>query len=202
MTHLMTSNRPAIVSRKTKETEIDARLLLDGTGKARIDTGIGFFDHMLEALVKHASIDLDLTAKGDLHVDMHHTVEDTGIVIGQAVREALGDFAGITRFGHAYVPMDETLSRAAIDLCKRPYLVWRVQFQRDKIGEMDTELFKEFFHALAGNGGMCLHVENLYGENSHHIIESCFKASARALRAAIAIDPALAGGPASTKGSL
>ena len=202
MTQAMTSTRSATLSRKTKETEIEARLNLDGRGEGRIETGIGFFDHMLEALVKHAAIDLDLTARGDLHVDMHHTVEDTGIVIGQAIREALGDFAGITRFGHAYVPMDETLSRAAVDLCKRPYLVWKVEFRRDKIGEMDTELFKEFFHALAGNGGMCLHVENLYGENSHHIIESCFKATARALRAAIAVDARLGGAPASTKGSL
>ncbi len=198
----MTSPRQAEVSRKTKETDIHARLLLDGSGTASIETGIGFFDHMLEALTRHAAIDLELRATGDLHIDMHHTVEDTGIVIGQAIRQALGDFAGITRFGHAYVPMDETLSRAAIDLCKRPYLVWQVNFQRDKIGDMDTELFKEFFHALAGNGGMCLHVENLYGENSHHIIESCFKATARALRAAIATDARLAGAPASTKGSL
>jgi imidazoleglycerol-phosphate dehydratase len=198
----MTSSRQAEVSRKTKETDIQARLLLDGSGTASIETGIGFFDHMLDALTRHASFDLELETKGDLHIDMHHTVEDTGIVIGQAIREALGDFAGITRFGHAYVPMDETLSRAAIDLCKRPYLVWQVKFQRDKIGDMDTELFKEFFHALAGNGGMCLHVENLYGENSHHIIESCFKATARALRAAIATDARLAGAPASTKGSL
>ena len=202
MTQPMTSTRSATLSRKTKETEIEARLNLDGRGEGRIETGIGFFDHMLEALVKHTAIDLDLTARGDLHVDMHHTVEDTGIVIGRAIREALGDFAGITRFGHAYVPMDETLSRAAVDLCKRPYLVWKVEFRRDKIGEMDTELFKEFFHALAGNGGMCLHVENLYGENSHHIIESCFKATARALRAAIAVDARLGGAPASTKGSL
>jgi imidazoleglycerol-phosphate dehydratase len=127
---------------------------------------------------------------GDLHIDMHHSVEDTGIVIGQAILKALGDFAGITRFGTAYIPMDETLSRASLDLCKRPYLVWKVQFTRDKIGEMDTELFKEFFHALAGNGGMCLHVENLYGENCHHIAESCFKATARALRAAVDGRPA------------
>ena len=169
---------------------------------AKLETGIGFFDHMLESLTKHSGIDLTVKTIGDLHIDMHHTVEDTGIVIGQAIKQALGDFAGITRFGHAYIPMDETLSRAAIDLCKRPYLVWKVSFLRDKIGEMDTELFKEFFHALAGNGGMCLHVENLYGENNHHIAESCFKATARALRQAIAIDPRLQGQAASTKGSL
>ncbi|NBC19442.1 MAG: imidazoleglycerol-phosphate dehydratase HisB [Alphaproteobacteria bacterium] len=198
----MPDTRQAEVSRKTKETEIQLQLCLDGQGNASIDTGIGFFDHMLEALAKHSAMDIDLVARGDLHVDMHHTVEDTGIVLGTAIRQALGDFAGITRFGHAYVPMDETLSRAAIDLCKRPYLVWHVGFRRDKIGEMDTELFKEFFHALAGNGGMCLHVENLYGENSHHIIESSFKATARALRMAVAPDDRLAGAPASTKGSL
>lgn len=196
------ATRHARVNRKTKETDIRVELDLDGTGRADIETGIGFFDHMLESFAKHSAIDLMVRTEGDLHIDMHHTVEDTGIVIGQAIREALGDFAGITRFGSAYVPMDETLSRAAIDLCKRPYLVWRVSFQRDKIGEMDTELFKEFFHALAGNGGMCLHVENLYGENSHHIAESCFKATARALRAAVTPDERLGGQPASTKGVL
>ncbi len=194
--------RSAQISRNTKETSIAATLALDGAGAADIATGIGFFDHMLESFTKHSMFDLSLKAEGDLHIDMHHTVEDTGIVIGAAIRKALGDFAGIARFGHAYVPMDETLSRAAIDLCKRPYLVWNVGFSRDKIGEMDTELFKEFFAALAGNGGMCLHIENLYGENSHHIAESCFKATARALRAAVAVDPRLGGAPASTKGSL
>ena len=195
-------SRTADIHRKTKETDVSVKIDLDGSGKADLATGIGFFDHMLESLTKHSGIDLTVKTIGDLHVDMHHTVEDTGIVIGQAIKQALGDFAGITRFGHAYIPMDETLSRAAIDLCKRPYLVWNVAFARDKIGEMDTELFKEFFHAFAGNGGMCLHVENIYGENSHHIIESCFKATARALRTAIAIDPRLQGKPASTKGSL
>ena len=198
----MNNNRSANVNRTTKETDITVTLHLDGTGKADIETGIGFFDHMLESFAKHSAIDLTVRCKGDLHIDMHHSVEDTGIVIGKALTQALGDFAGITRFGHAYLPMDETLSRAAIDLCKRPYLVWKVDFSRDKIGEMDTELFKEFFHALAGNGGMCLHIETLYGENCHHIAESCFKATARALRAAIAIDPRLGGAPASTKGSL
>ncbi|MEO0983102.1 MAG: imidazoleglycerol-phosphate dehydratase HisB [Pseudomonadota bacterium] len=198
----MSTARTAEISRETKETKIALRIDLDGQGRSSIETGVGFFDHMLESFAKHAFIDLDLKTAGDLHVDMHHTVEDTGIVLGQAMKQALGDFAGITRFGHAYIPMDETLSRAAIDLCKRPYLVWKVSFARDKIGEMDTELFKEFFHAFAGNGGMCLHVENLYGENSHHIIESCFKATARALRMAITPDTRLAGAPASTKGLL
>ena len=195
-------SRIAEINRKTRETDVSVSLDLDGSGKSDLITGIGFFDHMLESLTKHSGIDLTVNTIGDLHVDMHHTVEDTGIVIGQAIKQALGDFAGITRFGHAYIPMDETLSRASIDLCKRPYLVWKVDFARDKIGDMDTELFKEFFHALAGNGGMCLHVENIYGENSHHIIESCFKATARALRTAIALDPRLKGGAASTKGSL
>ena len=198
----MTAKRTATVNRTTKETDISVTLDLDGTGTADIETGIGFFDHMLESFAKHSGIDLVVRCKGDLHIDMHHSVEDTGIVIGKALTQALGDFAGITRFGHAYLPMDETLSRAAIDLCKRPYLVWKVELTRDKIGEMDTELFKEFFHALAGNGGMCLHIETLYGENCHHIAESCFKATARALRAAVAIDPRLGGAPASTKGSL
>ena len=195
-------DRTATITRKTKETDITVTLNLDGSGKTDIETGIGFFDHMLDALGRHSFIDLTVRTKGDLHIDGHHTVEDTGIVIGQALKQALGDFSGITRFGHAYLPMDETLSRAAIDLCKRPYTMWRVDFSRDKIGEMDTELFREFFHALAGNGGMCLHVENLYGENCHHIAESCFKAVARALRMAVAPDAALRGAAASTKGSL
>ena len=195
-------SRTAEIDRKTRETDVSVKLNLDGSGKSDLDTGIGFFDHMLESLTKHSGMDLTVKTIGDLHVDMHHTVEDTGIVIGQAIKQALGDFAGITRFGHAYIPMDETLSRASLDLCKRPYLVRKVDFVRDKVGDMDTELFKEFFHALAGNGGMCLHVENIYGENSHHIIESCFKATARALRTAIALDPRLKGGVASTKGSL
>ena len=198
----MTTNRTATVTRTTKETDISVTVDLDGTGKSDIETGIGFFDHMLEAFSKHSAIDLTVRCKGDLHIDMHHSVEDTGIVIGQAIKDALGDFAGINRFGHAYIPMDETLSRASVDLCKRPYLVWKVDFRRDKIGDMDTELFKEFFHALAGNGGMCLHIENLYGENNHHIAESCFKAAARALRMAVTPDERLGGKPASTKGSL
>lgn len=194
--------RTASIKRATKETHISVSLNLDGTGKAEIVTGIGFFDHMLESLAKHSLIDLNVHTKGDLHIDMHHSVEDTGIVIGQALKAALGDFGGIGRFGHAYIPMDETLSRASIDLSNRPYLIWNVHFERDKVGEMDTELFKEFFHALAHHGGLCLHVENLYGVNTHHIIESCFKAVARALRVACAPDPRLGGGVASTKGVL
>jgi len=196
------TDRTAKISRKTKETDITVTVNLDGTGKTDISTGIGFFDHMLDALGRHSFIDLKVKADGDLHIDGHHTVEDTGIVVGQAIKKALGDFAGIARYGHAYLPMDETLSRAAVDLCKRPYFIWKVDFARDKIGDMDTELFKEFFQALAGNGGMCLHIENLYGENNHHIAESCFKAVARSLRMAVAPDEKLAGAPASTKGSL
>lgn len=198
----MTDHRTATVTRTTRETDITVTVDLDGTGKSDIETGVGFFDHMLDSLSRHSFIDLSVKTKGDLHIDAHHTVEDTGIVIGQAIMQALGDFAGINRFGHAYIPMDETLSRASIDLCKRPYLVWKVDFRRDKIGDIDTELFKEFFHALAGNGGMCLHIENIYGENNHHIAESCFKATARALRMAVTPDPRLQGKPASTKGSL
>lgn len=198
----MTNSRTSEKLRKTRETEIEMSINLDGLGTSAISTGIGFFDHMLESFSKHSAIDLNVKVSGDLHVDMHHTVEDTGIVLGNCINEALGNFAGIHRFGHAYIPMDETLSRAAVDLCKRPFLVWNVEFERDKIGQMDTELFPEFFRALAFNGGFCLHVENLYGENSHHIIESCFKATARALRKAIEIDPKLGSAPASTKGTL
>ena len=198
----MTEPRTASVSRKTKETDIEVSINLDGTGKADINTGIGFFDHMLESFAKHSAIDLKVKTVGDLHIDMHHSVEDTGIVMGEALVKALGDFGGITRFGHAYLPMDETLSRAAIDLCRRPYFIWKVEFKRDKIGEMDTELFKEFFQAFATRGGMCLHLENLYGENQHHIAESLFKALARALRMAVTPDERLKGAPASTKGSL
>ncbi|GAB4528517.1 MAG: imidazoleglycerol-phosphate dehydratase HisB [Amphiplicatus sp.] len=194
--------RAATIERKTRETEIFVALEIDGTGEYDIETGIGFFDHMLAAFAKHAGLDLKVRAEGDLHVDMHHTVEDTGIVIGQALAKALGDCAGIRRFGAAYIPMDETLSRAAVDVSKRPYLVWKVALPRPKIGEMDTELFKEWFHALAMNGGLTLHVENLYGENTHHIVESCFKATARALREAAEIDPRADNAPPSTKGVL
>ena len=194
--------RTAEIYRETTETRIKVSVDLDGNGKSDIRTGVGFFDHMLESFAKHSAINLTVEAEGDLHIDQHHTVEDTGIVIGQAIAKALGDFKGITRFGHAYIPMDETLSRAALDLCNRPYLIWKVSFSRDKIGDMDTELFKEFFHAFAMNSGGCVHVENLYGENCHHIIESCFKALARALRQAISADPVYAGVAVSTKGSL
>jgi imidazoleglycerol-phosphate dehydratase len=194
--------RTGKIERATKETKIEARLDLDGEGRAEIETGIGFFDHMLESFAKHSGIDLTLKAKGDLHVDMHHTVEDCGIVLGAAVKEALGELKGIRRFGHAYIPMDETLSRASIDICNRPYLVWRVNLVRPKLGEMDTELFKEWFHAFAMNSGACVHIENLYGENTHHIVESCYKALARALRDAVSVDPRAMNAAPSTKGSL
>ncbi len=194
--------RAATIERKTRETEIFVAMELDGSGDYDIETGIGFFDHMLEAFAKHSMIDLKIRAEGDLHIDMHHTVEDVGIVMGQAAAKALGDCAGISRFGQAYIAMDEALSRAVIDISKRPYLVWNVNFSRPKIGEMDTELFKEWFHAFATNAGACLHVENLYGANSHHIVESCFKATARAFRAAVEADPRAGGGAPSTKGML
>jgi imidazoleglycerol-phosphate dehydratase len=194
--------RKGQVKRTTRETDIAVELDLDGTGRASIETGIGFFDHMLESFAKHGGLDLTVKAKGDLHVDMHHTVEDVGIAIGTAVKQALGDLKGVRRFGHAYIPMDETLSRVAIDLSNRPYLIWRVAIARPKLGEMDTELFKEWFHAFAMNSGACLHVETLYGENTHHIVESCYKALARALRAAVEIDPRAGGQAASTKGVL
>ena len=194
--------RAATVERKTRETEIFVALEIDGAGEYDIETGIGFFDHMLEAFAKHSMINLKIRAEGDLHIDMHHTVEDVGIVLGQAFAKALGDYAGLRRFSHAYVPMDEALSRASVDFARRPYLIWNVAFARDKVGEMDTELFKEWFQALAMNSGACLHVENLYGENSHHIVESCFKATARAFRDALEIDPRSDGGAPSTKGVL
>jgi len=194
--------RTAEVQRVTKETTIRTRLDLDGTGKSAISTGIGFFDHMLESFARHGGFDLEIETRGDLHIDMHHTVEDTGIVLGQALRQALNGFNGIRRFGHAYIPMDETLTRCAVDLSNRPYLVWRVAFSRPKVGDMDTELFKEFHHALAMNAGACVHLETLYGENSHHIAESGFKALSRALRAAVEIDPKTAGAAPSTKGTL
>ena len=195
-------SRTADVRRDTKETQIRVRLDLDGTGRSTVSTGVGFFDHMLESFARHGAFDIEVETRGDLHIDMHHTVEDTGIVLGQAFREALDGFKGIRRFGHAYVPMDETLTRCAIDLSNRPYLVWRVEFRRPKVGEMDTELFKEFHHAFAMNLGACLHLETLYGENSHHIAESGFKAVARALRDAVEIDPRTGGAAPSTKGVL
>jgi imidazoleglycerol-phosphate dehydratase len=194
--------RSATVERKTRETEIKISLELDGSGTYDIETGIGFLDHMLESFAKHAAIDLKVRAKGDIHIDFHHTTEDTAIAIGLGIAKALGDRAGIRRFGHALIPMDEALTRCAIDVSARPYLIWKVNFTRPKLGEMDTELFKEWFHALAQNAGLTLHVENLYGDNNHHIVESCYKACAQALRDAIAIDPRNAGKIPSVKGSL
>jgi imidazoleglycerol-phosphate dehydratase len=194
--------RKVALERKTKETAISAEVNLDGSGAFDIATGVGFLDHMLEQLSRHSLIDIRLKAKGDLHIDAHHTTEDSGIVLGQAVAQALGDKKGITRYASIDLPMDETLTRVAIDISGRPYLIWRVKFSSPKIGEMDTELFREWFHAFAQNAGITLHVENLYGENSHHIAETCYKGLARALRAAIAIDPALKGELPSTKGML
>ncbi len=195
-------SRAAEAERDTKETRIRVRLDLDGTGASKISTGIGFFDHMLDSFARHGGFDIELVAKGDLHIDMHHTVEDTGIVIGQAFHRALDGFKGVRRFGHAYIPMDETLTRCAVDLSNRPYLIWRVKFSRPKVGEMDTELFKEFHHAFAMHAGACVHLETLYGDNSHHIAESGFKALARALRDAVEPDPKAQGQAPSTKGVL
>ena len=194
--------RAAKVERNTKETRITAEVALDGSGESAVATGIGFLDHMLDQLSRHSLIDLRLTAKGDLHIDYHHTTEDTGIVIGQALSQALGDRRGIMRYGEATIPMDETLTRVALDASNRPYLIWKVAFSRPKLGEMDTELFKEWFQAFAQHGGLTLHIENLYGDNNHHIVESCFKGVARALRQAIAIDPRKADAVPSTKGVL
>jgi imidazoleglycerol-phosphate dehydratase len=196
------SHRTADMARDTKETQIRVALDLDGTGVSKIATGVGFFDHMLESFARHGGFDLQVETRGDLHIDMHHTVEDTGIVIGQAFKQALDGFKGVRRFGHAYVPMDETLTRCAVDLSNRPYLVWKVEFPREKVGGMDTELFKEFHHAFAMNAGACVHLETLYGENSHHIAESGFKALARALRTAVELDPKTGGAAPSTKGVL
>jgi imidazoleglycerol-phosphate dehydratase len=198
----MAAPRTAEVVRETKETHIRVTIDLDGTGKAQVSTGIGFFDHMLDSFARHGGFDLTVEAKGDLHIDFHHTVEDVGIVLGQAVAKALDGFKGIRRFGHAYIPMDETLSRCAIDLSNRPYLIWKVQFSRPKIGDFDTELFKEFHQAFAMNAGACVHLECLYGDNNHHIAESGFKALARALRVAVELDPKTQGQAASTKGVL
>ena len=194
--------RIAEVERTTRETRIHARVDLDGAGRASIRTGIGFLDHMLDQLSRHSLIDIDLEAKGDLHIDQHHTTEDSGYVVGEAIARALGDRAGIGRWGEAMVPMDETLTRVALDASNRPYLIWKVKLSKPKLGEMDSELFKEWFQAFAQSAGVTLHVENLYGENNHHIIESCFKGLARALRQAVAIDPRRAGVVPSTKGVL
>ena len=194
--------RTAIVERNTRETEIFVSVDLDGTGEYDVDTGIGFLDHMLESFSKHSLIDLKVRAQGDLHIDFHHTTEDTGIVIGQAVAKALGELTGIRRFAHAEVPMDEACARVALDVSVRPYLVWKVDIKAQKLGEMDTELFKEWFQAFAMAAGLTLHVECLYGDNAHHIVESCFKALARALRGAIEIDPRRVDEVPSTKGVL
>lgn len=194
--------RKGAISRKTKETEIEVCVDLDGTGLARIATGIGFFDHMLEQLARHSLIDIEISAKGDLHIDQHHTVEDTGIALGQAVRQALGDRAGIARFADAILPMDETLTRVVVDISGRPFLVFRTEFRRERIGAFDTELVREFFQAFATHARMNIHVETLYGENAHHVAESSFKGLARALRAAVAIDERQKGAIPSTKGSL
>jgi imidazoleglycerol-phosphate dehydratase len=194
--------RKGQIERRTKETEIAVEVNLDGQGRSEISTGIGFLDHMLDQLARHSLIDLKCKAKGDLYIDYHHTTEDTGIAIGQAVSQALGERVGINRYGEATIPMDETLTRVALDASNRAYLIWKVTFSRDKLGEMDTELFKEWFQAFAQNAGLTLHVENLYGENNHHIVESCFKALARALRHAIEIDPRKSDSVPSTKGTL
>jgi imidazoleglycerol-phosphate dehydratase len=195
-------NRTGTVDRKTKETQISVAVDLDGSGRSQIATGIGFLDHMLDQLSRHSLMDLKVEAKGDLHIDFHHTTEDTGICIGEAVAKALGDRTGIRRWGEATVPMDETLTRVALDASNRPYLIWKVTFSKPKLGEMDTELFKEWFQAFAQNAGLTLHIENLYGENNHHIVESCFKGLARALRQAIEIDPRKSDAIPSTKGVL
>ena len=194
--------RTASIARDTKETRISATINLDGSGRYDVQTGIGFLDHMLEQLSRHSLIDITLRAEGDLHIDYHHTTEDSGIVLGQALAQALGERRGIQRYGSALIPMDETLTRVALDVSNRPYLIWKVDFTRDKLGDFDTELFKEWFQAFAFNGGLTLHVENLYGTNNHHIIESSFKALARALRQAIEIDPRKADAVPSTKGTL
>ena len=194
--------RTAEIIRKTNETDIVVSINLDGTGTHDIETGIGFFDHMLDQLARHSLIDIRVRAKGDLHIDFHHTVEDVGIALGQALHKALGDKLGIGRYASCNLVMDESQTRAALDISGRPYLVWKVMFDRDKVGEMDTELFREFFQAFATNAGITLHLETLSGENNHHIAETCFKAVARALREAIEIDPRLAGRIPSTKGLL
>ncbi len=194
--------RKGAVARRTKETNIEVGLDLDGTGVSDISTGVGFFDHMLDQLARHSLIDMTVRAEGDRHIDDHHTVEDVGIALGQALAQALGDKKGLTRYADCLLPMDETLTRVALDVSGRPFLVFRTEFPTEKIGEFDTQLVREFFQALAGNGGLTLHVETLYGMNSHHIAESCFKGVARALRSAVAIDPSQPGSVPSTKGAL
>ena len=194
--------RTASIERRTKETQIRVAVNIDGAGEFTVKTGIGFLDHMLEQLSRHSLINLDIEAKGDLHIDCHHTTEDTGIVIGKAVKKALGDLSGITRYGSALIPMDETLSRVSLDISGRSYLIWRVDFSRPKLGEMDTELFKEWFQAFSQAAEITLHVDNLYGQNNHHIVESCYKGLARALRQAVQIDSRKADAVPSSKGVL
>ncbi len=194
--------RKGAVARKTKETSIEVEVDLDGAGVSAISTGVGFFDHMLDQLARHSLIDISIRAEGDRHIDDHHTVEDVGIALGQALSQALGDKRGLTRFADCLLPMDETLTRVAVDVSGRPFLVFRTEFPTEKIGAFDTQLVREFFQAFAGNGGLTLHVETLYGFNSHHIAESCFKGVARALKAAVAIDPRQSGAVPSTKGAL
>ena len=198
----LADSRCTTVNRRTKETKISATVDLDGTGAYDVSTGVGFLDHMIEQLARHSLIDIALKVEGDLHIDQHHTTEDSGIVLGQALAQALGEKAGIARYGSCYLPMDETLTRVALDVSGRPYLVWIVDFSRSKIGEMDTELFREWFQAFAQNAGITVHVENLYGENNHHIAETCYKALARALRQAVAVDDRQSGRVPSTKGQL
>lgn len=194
--------RSGTVQRRTNETDIAVSLVLDGTGKANITTGVGFLDHMLDLLARHALFDLDVKVEGDLHIDQHHSVEDSGIALGQAFAQALGDKKGITRYADSLLPMDETLTRTALDISGRPFLVFKVAFPTEKIGNFDIELVREWIQAFAMNAGITLHVEALYGDNSHHIAESCFKGLARALRKAVAVDPREAGRIPSTKGAL
>ena len=194
--------RKAKINRKTKETRISVETNLDGKGSYKIDTRIGFLNHMLEQLSKHSLIDLKVSAKGDTHIDLHHTTEDTGIAIGECIKKSLGSSKGIKRYGHALIPMDETLTRVTIDVSNRPYLIWNVKLKVEKLGEMDTELFKEWFQAFSQSAGITLHVENIYGDNSHHIIESCYKGLARSLRNALEVDKRIKNKIPSTKGKL
>lgn len=196
------TTRTASIVRKTSETDISVAVDIDGTGQFAVSTGIGFLDHMIEQLSRHSLIDIRLSCIGDLHIDQHHTVEDCGIALGEAIRQALGDKRGIRRYGDALSPMDEAMTRVALDISGRPFLVWKVSIAQPRLGEMDTELFEHWFHSFAGSAGLTLHVENIYGENSHHIIESCFKGLARALRVATEIDPRKADSVPSTKGTL
>ena len=194
--------RKAKTNRKTKETSISVEANLDGNGSYKIDTKIGFLNHMLEQLSKHSLIDLKIAAKGDVHIDLHHTTEDTGIAVGECIKKAIGSTKGIKRYGHALIPMDETLTRVTIDVSNRPYLIWKAKLKIEKLGEMDTELFKEWFQAFSQSAGITLHVENIYGDNSHHIVESCYKGLARSLRQALEIDKRIKHRIPSTKGKL